>query len=149
MLQQELQKARLENRLLQENSLRGHSPPSTIEVEQIAFRPTDHVGTQPPHAFTSPIFVEHPNKGPLHRISTSAKTGERLLGAGAAWDLIVCHPLYDQGLDIGDISERLRGLAQCDGQGPVFDEGTILQVIQASYRGADELLVDSPPDAGF
>jgi hypothetical protein len=69
------------------------------------------------------------------------------LGAGAAWDLIVCHPLYEQGLvDIGDISDRLKGLARCDGQGPVFEESVILEAINASSgSGRDELLMESSP----
>ncbi|KAG0639116.1 hypothetical protein HOY80DRAFT_111898 [Tuber brumale] len=148
ILKQELQKTKLENRLLQENSLRGNSPPAMTEVANMNFKPTDHHSiANPPPAFTSPIFGEHPNRGPLHRISTSPKTGERLLGAGAAWDLIVCHPLYEQGLvDIGDISDRLKGLARCDGQGPVFEESVILDAINASSgSGRDELLMESSP----
>ncbi|CUS08020.1 unnamed protein product [Tuber aestivum] len=152
MLKQELQKTKLENRLLQENSLRGNSPPAMTEVANMNFKPTDHHNiANPPPAFTSPIFGEHPNKGPLHRISTSPKTGERLLGAGAAWDLIVCHPLYEKGLvDIGDISDRLKGLARCDGQGPVFEESVILEAINASSgSGRDELLVESSPGMSY
>ncbi|KAH8149109.1 uncharacterized protein LAJ45_06648 [Morchella importuna] len=147
ILKQELQKTKLENRLLHENNMRGQSPPELRDVAAMSFKPTDHTPTNPPPAFTSPIFGEHPNQGPIHRISTSPKTGERLLGAGAAWDLIVCHPLYEQGLvDIGDISDRLKGLARCDGQGPVFEESVILEAIQASSgSGRDELLVESPP----
>lgn len=144
ILKQELQKTKLENRLLHENNLRGQSPPELSDVAAMSFKPTDQVN--PPPAFTSPIFGEHPNRGPIHRISTSPKTGERLLGAGAAWDLIVCHPLYEQGLvDIGDISDRLKGLARCDGQGPVFEESVILEAIHTSSgSGRDELLVESP-----
>ncbi|KAI5840607.1 hypothetical protein BZA05DRAFT_380713 [Tricharina praecox] len=154
-----LEKTRLENRLLHENTIRGsgssgslgggsggrHSPPP--EVGPMAFKPLDpeSLRSNPPAKFTSPIFGQHPNRGPIHRITTSPSTGEKLLGAGAAWDLIMCHPLYEQGLvDIGDISERLKTLARCDGQGPVFEESIILDVIQASRgSGRDELLVDS------
>ena len=143
-----LEKTRLENRLLHENTLRGsgHSPPVEMpEVGPMAFKPLDHdsLRSNPPAIFTSPIFGEHPNRGPIHRITTSPSTGEKLLGAGAAWDLIMCHPLYEQGLvDIGDISERLKILARCDGQGPVFEESIILDAIQASRgSGRDELLV--------
>lgn len=98
--------------------------------------------SSPPPNFTAPLFSEHPNRGPLHRITTSPGTGEKLLSAGAAWDLILCHPLYEQGLvDIADISERLKGLAKCDGQGPVFEESTVLEAIQASVgSGSDDLL---------
>lgn len=151
ILKQELQKTKLENKLLlHENNLRGQSPPELGDVAAMSFKPTDHTAN-PPTAFTTPIFGEHPNRGPLHRISTSPKTGERLLGAGAAWDLIVLHPLYEQGLvDIGDISERLKGLARCDGQGPVFEESVILDAIQASSgSGRDELLVESPGSSHY
>ena len=100
--------------------------------------------SEPPAKFINPLFTEHPNRGPIHRISTSPGTGERLLGAGAAWDLIICHPLYEQGLvDIGDISSRLKNMARCDGQGPVFEESIILEAIQQSVgSGCDELLVE-------
>ncbi|KAL7271487.1 AP-1-like transcription factor [Rhizina undulata] len=147
MLKQELEKIKMENRLLHENSLRL-SPSEIPEMGPMAFKPTDHPLLQhhpsPPSAFTNPIFGAHPNRGPLHRITTSPGTGERLLGAGAAWDLIVCHPLYEQGLvDIGDISDRLKGLARCDGQGPVFEERVILEAIQASSgSGQDDLLLE-------
>ena len=44
-------------------------------------------------------------------------------------------------MDIADISERLKGLAKCDGQGPVFEESTVLEAIQASVgSGSDDLL---------
>lgn len=165
-LKEQLEKTRLENRLLHENTLRSHSPPEPLpEVGPMSFKPLDpgSLGavaaaaaaaangsssgggsTEPPAKFISPLFAEHPNHGPIHRISTSPGTGERLLGAGAAWDLIICHPLYEQGLvDIGDISDRLKSLARCDGQGPVFEEGIILDAIQQSAgSGRDELLLE-------
>ena len=153
-LKEQLEKTLLENRLLLENNFRSGSPPSQQpEVGLMGFKPLDPesvgavvMGNNPPSNFTSPIFHEHPNRGPIHRITTSPKTGEKLLGAGAAWDLIMCHPLYEQGLvDIGDISERLKNLARCDGQGPVFEESVILEAIQASSgSGRDDLLVDYP-----
>ena len=73
------------------------------------------------------------------------------MGAGAAWDLIICHPLFQEGLvNMTDVSEKLRRLAQCDGQGPVFEESSILEAIQASCgTGKDELWVDLPPGTAF
>lgn len=48
-------------------------------------------------------------------------------------------------MDVGDVSERLKGRARCDGQGPVFEESVILDAIHASSgSGRDELLVESP-----
>lgn len=68
-------------------------------------------------------------------------TGERLLAAGAAWDRIIKHPLFTQGLvDVGDVSERLKGFARCDGQGPVFEEREIIDAIERSVATtSDEL----------
>ncbi|KAA8896092.1 hypothetical protein FN846DRAFT_911051 [Sphaerosporella brunnea] len=160
-LKEQLEKTRLENRLLHENTLRSNGGAGGVEVVgPMAFKPLDPDTLQvagvagpsiPPAKFTSPIFGQHPNRGPIHRITTSPGTGERLLGAGAAWDLIVCHPLYEQGLvDIGDISERLKHLARCDGQGPVFEESIILDAIHASSgSGRDELLVYTCSGSGY
>lgn len=160
-LKEQLEKTRLENRLLHENTLRGHSSPEPLpEVGPMGFNPFESnppgagaaaaangsgsSSSEPPAKFINPLFTEHPNRGSIHRISTSPGTGERLLGAGAAWDLIICHPLYEQGLvDIGDISGRLKSMARCDGQGPVFEESIVLEAIQQSVgSGRDELLVE-------
>lgn len=72
---------------------------------------------------------------------TSPK-GERLLAAGAAWDLIVGHELSQRGLvDVGVVSEKLKKFARCDGQGPVFEEGLVIQAIESSAAsGSDELM---------
>lgn len=68
--------------------------------------------------------------------------GERLLAVGAAWDLIISHHLYSRGLvDVGDVSERLRSVARCDGLEPVFPESAILHAIEQSVAsGSDDLL---------
>jgi len=68
--------------------------------------------------------------------------GERLLAAGAAWDYIIKHPLYLKGMvDVGHVSERLKLVAKCDGQGPVFEERAIVDAIENSVAsGSDELL---------
>jgi hypothetical protein len=34
-------------------------------------------------------------------------------------------------LDIGDVTERLKGMSQCDGQGPAFKESQVRQAIEA------------------
>lgn len=77
-----------------------------------------------------------------HRIMRSSDSGERLLNARAAWDLIQAHPLYAQGLiDIGDVCERLKSATRCDGQGPVFEEGRVRAAIEESAAcGNDELI---------
>jgi AP-1-like factor len=71
-----------------------------------------------------------------------SENGERLLAAGATWDYIIKHPLFIKGyVDVGHVSERLKGRAKCDGQGPVFEESAILDAIEKSVAsGSDELL---------
>ena len=94
-----------------------------------------------PTDFYSNVLQNHQNKFPSHRVVTS-DDGERLLAAGATWDYIINHDLYKQGLvDIGDVSERLKNCARCDGQGPVFSEESILKVMKESVAsGSDDLL---------
>lgn len=94
-----------------------------------------------PTDFYSQVLHTHANKTPSHRIVTS-EAGERLLAAGAAWDFIISHPSFKRGMvDVGDVSERLKDLAKCDGQGPVFEERAILDAIEKSVAsGNDELL---------
>ena len=76
-----------------------------------------------------------------YRIDINPSTGERLLDASATWDLIQSHELFQRGLvDVGDVCERLKKLAQCNGHGPSFDEADIKRAIQESVAGGrDEL----------
>jgi len=110
----------------------AHDDGADISVGPMQYNPTD---------FYDNLLATHANKTPSHRIVFSPTTGERLLGAGATWDLIVGHPLYKQGLvDVQEVCDRLKGGARCDGQGPVFEEGAILTSIMASAAsGRDEL----------
>ncbi|PWY91045.1 hypothetical protein BO70DRAFT_384598 [Aspergillus heteromorphus CBS 117.55] len=87
-------------------------------------------------------FGSDEDRGPHHRITVCAKTGEKLLGSAATWDLIQGHELFKRGLvDIGDVSGRLQGTAQCDGQGPAFRESEVLKAIEESAAsGNDELI---------
>ncbi|KAI9655725.1 MAG: hypothetical protein M1821_005160 [Bathelium mastoideum] len=65
-----------------------------------------------------------------------------LLPAAKTWDLIYAHPLFKQGLiDIGDVCDRLRGLAKCDGQGPVFEETDVIRVVEGARRGGGDELI--------
>lgn len=78
----------------------------------------------------------------LHRVSTCPKTGEKLLGAGDTWDLIQGHELFKRGLvDIKDVSERLKNITQCDGQGPAFPEAEVLKAIEESAAANDDDLL--------
>ena len=75
---------------------------------------------------------------------TGAKSANAstLLPAAATWDLILSHPLSQQGLiDIGDVCERLRGLAKCDGQGPAFEEADVIRVVEGARRGGSDSLI--------
>ena len=71
------------------------------------------------------------------------ETGEPLLAAGATWDYIQAHELFRRGLvDVGDVCERLKKMARCDGQGPVFQESDVRRAIAESAvaGGRDELI---------
>lgn len=97
--------------------------------------------TYNPTDFYTDLLADHDNKLPSHRIATS-DAGERLLAAGATWDLIIGHSLFKRGLvDVADISNRLKHQAKCDGQGPVFEERAIIAAIEQSVgSGSDSLL---------
>lgn len=129
-LKLQLQKASTENEILKATShMPSPSPPSTGPMR---FSPTD---------FYSEVLHAHADKTPSHRIVTG-ENGARMLAAGATWDFIIKHPLYKRGMvDVGDVSERLKKVAKCDGQGPVFEEGAVLEAIERSVAsGSDELL---------
>jgi len=133
-LKLQLQKAATENEILKATAAqphRGGSEPLP-NAGPMRYSPTD---------FYTEVLHAHENKTPSHRIVTS-DTGERLLAAGATWDYIIKHPLYIRGLvDVGDVSERLKAVAKCDGQGPVFEEREIIDAIEKSVAsGSDELL---------
>ncbi|KAN0110714.1 hypothetical protein V8E51_007101 [Hyaloscypha variabilis] len=133
-LKLQLQKAATENEILKATAAhphRGHSEPLPT-AGPMRYSPTD---------FYTEVLHAHENKTPSHRIVTS-DTGERLLAAGATWDYIIKHPLYIKGLvDVGDVSDRLKKVAKCDGQGPVFEEREIIDAIEKSVAsGSDELL---------
>ena len=71
------------------------------------------------------------------------ETGEPLLAAGATWDYIQASELFRRGLvDVGDVCERLKKMARCDGQGPVFQESDVRRAIAESAvaGGRDELI---------
>jgi hypothetical protein len=94
-----------------------------------------------PTDFASSVLAGHDNKSFSHRVAY-AKDGQRLLAAGASWDLIISHELFKRGLvDIGSVSEHLKTRAICDGQGPVFSENDVFEAIEMSVAsGSDDLL---------
>jgi len=95
-----------------------------------------------PTDFYTELLQPHENKTISHRIVTDPVSGGRLLAAAASWDFIIAHPLVKQGVvDIPLVSEKLKTMAKCDGQGPVFAEGDIVTTIENSVVGdGDELL---------
>lgn len=136
-LKQDLQKISTENEILRATSGLQGGGNSSLSPEPTTTGPMQYNPTD----FYSNVLSNHANKTPSHRIVTS-DDGERLLAAGATWDLIISHDLYKRGLvDIGDVSERLKNQAKCDGQGPVFSERAINEAIESSVAsGSDELL---------
>uniref|UniRef100_L2FPR2 BZIP transcription factor n=1 Tax=Colletotrichum fructicola (strain Nara gc5) TaxID=1213859 RepID=L2FPR2_COLFN len=135
-LKREMQKISTENEILRAtSSMNGHHSSTSPEPRMtgpMTYNPKD---------FYTDLLAKHNNKTPSHRVAISSE-GERLLAAGATWDFIINHPLFKRGLvDVGDVSERLKHQARCDGQGPVFSERSILDAIEGSVAsGSDELL---------
>ena len=136
-MKRDLQKMSTENEILRATSHIGGPKHSSLSPEPtttgpMRFNPTD---------FYSNVLQNHTDKTPSHRIVTSDE-GERLLAAGATWDFIINHELFKKGLvDVGDVSERLKNCARCDGQGPVFSEQAVQAAIEQSVAsGSDDLL---------
>lgn len=136
-LKRDLQRMETENEILRATSMVA----ANVGTPATAAPATTGPMTYNPTDFYSNVLQGHANKTPSHRIVTSEK-GERLLAAGATWDLIINHELFKRGLvNIEAVSERLRPQAKCDGQGPVFEESAIIQAIeQSAAENSDELI---------
>jgi hypothetical protein len=81
--------------------------------------------------------------GALKTLAIDDDSGEPIYNMAATWDYIQAHELFRKGLiDVGDVCERLKKTARCDGQGPVFLESDIRQAISDSAvaGGRDELI---------
>jgi AP-1-like factor len=144
-LKQQLAKVATENEILRATSQSrvGAPPGGQRDGEQepsattapMRFSPTD---------FYDSVLSGHGDihRNPVHRVVVNKETGERLLDAGATWDYIQHHELFKRGLvDIAAVSDRLKPHAQCDGQGPVFEEGRIRKILEESVAaGSDELI---------
>lgn len=148
-LKRELAKFATENEILRatSQSLNGGNtaakePPEPTVTGPMKYSPTDFYSSLVPEgsgATPGSAPVRSP-PGP-HRITVCQITGERLLDAGATWDLIQSHELFKRGqIDIGDVTERLKGMAQCNGQGPAFKEGQVRKAIEESIAERDELI---------
>lgn len=141
-LKRELARFTTENEILRATSQhanRGHvsanETPEPIVTGPMKFSPTDFHATFMADGHGTPQSAHH-------RLTVCPITGERLLDAGATWDLIQKHELFQRGqLDIADVTDRLKGMSQCDGQGPAFKEGQVLKAIEESAAvGRDELI---------
>lgn len=136
-LRRDLQKMSTENEILRAtSSINGAGSPGAGAAPT-----TTGPLTYNPENFYTDLLANHDNKTPSHRVATT-DAGERLLAAGATWELIIGHELFKRGLvDVADVSNRLKNQARCDGQGPVFEEGAILVAIEQSVgSGSDKLL---------
>lgn len=141
-LKRELARYTTENEILRATSQqanRGHvganeNPEPTV-TGPMKYSPTD---------FHTTFMADSPgtSRNLHHRLTVCPITGEKLLDAGATWDLIQKHELFERGqLDIGDVTERLKGMSQCDGQGPAFKESQVRRAIEESAAaGRDELI---------
>ncbi|TKA75619.1 hypothetical protein B0A55_04890 [Friedmanniomyces simplex] len=147
-----LQRAQTENEILRAtaaSSPTANHPPGFVDDPSLL----------PQHSRQSkrsPASIEEPRfdtarlaNGLLSSSSTSpSKFGSpsgsegQLLSASATWDLLQSHPLYLSGaVDIGEVCERLKNMAKCDGMGPMFEEEEVRKVIEEVGRsGGDELI---------
>ncbi|KAK3352751.1 hypothetical protein B0T25DRAFT_192108 [Lasiosphaeria hispida] len=138
------QKVMIENKQLQrriemlktENEIRRAFMPTAADSSKIGGKPARVAGptSYHPTEIYSNVLRNQAKSTPGRRIAT-ANSSERLLAAGAVWDLITSHEQFKRGLvDIGDVCERLKNVAKWDGIGPVFEERAILQAIQLSVE---------------
>lgn len=145
-LRRELARFATENEILRATSANG----SQMDIDEamttgpMKYSPTDFSpeGRELLKLESNGIY---PQKHDLsqHQIIVSKDTGEALLPAGATWDYIQKSELFRNGLvDVGDVCERLKSLARCDGRGPVFEEGDVRRAIAQSAvaGGRDELI---------
>ena len=90
--------------------------------------------------FYTKALHAHENKTLSHRIVTS-NARERLLAPSATYDYIINHLQCTRGLvNIGDVSERLKKVAEWDRQGLVFERETVDAIEKSIESGSDELL---------
>ncbi|KIX01343.1 uncharacterized protein Z518_09068 [Rhinocladiella mackenziei CBS 650.93] len=152
-LRRELAKIATENEILRATSGAASNGPTPFMEEPdelvgpLGFVPTDHPSKDRSRASSVASGLEIGSKyahfGTLRTITVDCDTGEPLLGAGATWDYIQAHELFRKGLvDVGDVCERLKKMARCDGQGPIFLESDVRQAIAESAvaGGRDELI---------
>lgn len=146
-----LQRAQTENEILRataSSSPTANHPPSFVDDPSLlpASRPIKPTPTQTsntpfdPARLANGLLSTEPSA--LNKHGTSPPCDGHLLSASATWDLLQSHPLYLSGaVDIGEVCERLKKMARCDGMGPMFEEDEVRKVIDEVGRsGGDELI---------
>ena len=97
--------------------------------------------TYSPVDFQVAVGVD-PTLHPISYEDFGGEEGDRLLAAGATWDLIKSHELCRRGMvDVGEVCRRLKGRAECDGRGPSFRESVIKRAIEESVLGGSDELI--------
>ena len=143
-LKQELAKFATENEILRATSRTFGNSNTNNHPHNNGNQPDSEQTTTGPMKFkpmdfsSSSNLVANGDPNALHRTTVCPVTGEKLLDTRATWDLIQGHDLFKRGLvDITRVSDGLKNLAQCNGQGPAFREGEVRKVIEQTAAAAD------------
>lgn len=146
-----LQRAQTENEILRATaaaSPRSHHPPGFVD-DPSALPPSKQHKSSTASADDAPLNATRLANGLLStrssspgKSASSPNSESQLLSASATWDLLQSHPLYLSGaIDIGEVCERLKKMARCDGLGPMFEEEEVRKVIEeVGSGGGDELI---------
>ncbi|KAF2477255.1 uncharacterized protein BDR25DRAFT_276985 [Lindgomyces ingoldianus] len=142
-----LQRARTENEILRATGGQ-HSPTSSRPVSASYPSPGAHLPDEEGSKGDAEYNVQSLTNGSvvnsagMEHAASRRKTKGKEIPATQTWDLIQSHPLVKQGLvDIADVCERLKGLAKCDGHGPVFEEAAVWKAVEESRRGGGDELI--------
>ena len=133
-LKKELQRLATQNEILRATASHPSAAPrspSPVHGPQ-TYSPTDFVNLTGVNLHGHPISYE----------TFDGDEGQRLLAAGATWDLIQSHDLFRRGMvDISEVCRRLKDKVACDGRGPAFKEADVVRAIEESaLSGSDELI---------
>jgi AP-1-like transcription factor len=137
-----LQRAKTENEILRATSGQ-HSPTASTSMSASYPAPLGHLPDEPTES--DHYNIQSLTHGAILNSADkrhSRAQGGREVPANQVWDIIQSHPMVKQGLvDITDVCERLKGMAKCNGHGPVFEEQVIWRAVEESRRsGGDELI---------
>ncbi|EME38791.1 hypothetical protein DOTSEDRAFT_48303 [Dothistroma septosporum NZE10] len=141
-----LRRAQTENEILRataSSSPTSHHPPSLVNDPSLLCSHRPSKVSLDPRLDAVRLAERLPSADLMSpSCSSSPESDSNLLSASATWDLLQSHPLYLSGaIDIGEVCERLKKMARCDGMGPMFDEDEVRQVIEeVGSSGNDELI---------